>query len=142
MFSAGSTGSWRVARQSLSVLFIDPDVQYAGVIAQGLPASTDVRLVHTAQAAMEAIQARMPDLVVTELNLPDASGVDLIAHLHRTRQTHNILLLVLTTRASVRDKIAAFQAGADDYLIKPSNPQEVGVHAHLLSRFQRVIGRS
>jgi DNA-binding response OmpR family regulator len=110
-------------------------------MAQELPRPIDCRIVPSAQAALIAIQMRMPDLIVTELNLPDANGIDLIGHLHHAPQTRNVLFLVLTARTSVRDKIAAFQAGADDYLVKPSNPQELAVHIQLLSRFQRVIGR-
>jgi DNA-binding response OmpR family regulator len=41
----------------------------------------------------------------------------------------------------VRDKIAAFQAGADDYLVKPLDPHQFVVHAQMVSRFIQVIGR-
>ena len=138
---AGRSNAGSFSRQPLAILFVDPDVERTTRIAQELPRPIDYRIVPSAQAALNAIQTRMPDLIVTELNLPDANGIDLIGHVHHAPQTRNILFLVLTARASVRDKIAAFQAGADDYLVKPSNPQELAVHIHLLSRFQRVIGR-
>lgn len=138
---AGWASPGNSARQPLAILFVDPDLEHITRMAQELPRPIDYRVVPSAQAALNVIQTRMPDLVVTELNLPDANGVNLIEHLHHAPQTRNILFLVLTSRTSVRDKIAAFQAGADDYLVKPSSPQELAVHIQLLSRFQRVIGR-
>jgi DNA-binding response OmpR family regulator len=139
---SGWSNSASLSRQPLAVLFVDPEAERITRLAQELPRPIDYRIVTSAQAALHAIQTRMPDLIVTELLLPDANGIDLIGHVHHAPQTRNILFLVLTARTSVRDKIAAFQAGADDYLIKPSNPQELAVHIHLLSRFQRVIGRT
>jgi DNA-binding response OmpR family regulator len=137
---AGNAGN--SARQPLAILFVDPDLERITRLAQELPRPIDYRIVPSAQVALNAVHTRMPDLIVTELNLPDANGVNLIEHLHFAPNTRNILFLVFTVRTSVRDKIAAFQAGADDYLVKPSNAQELAVHIHLLSRFQRVIGRN
>lgn len=138
---AGAFNQGGGSRQPLAVLFVDPDLERTTRLAQDLPRPLDYRIVPSARAALQAIQTRMADLIVTELNLPDANGADFIKHIHETPQTRNILILALTARTSVRDKIAAFQAGADDYLVKPISAQELAVHMHLLSRFQRVIGR-
>lgn len=79
-------------------------------------------------------------MAVTEIDLPDASGVDLIARIHATPATRRVLLLVMSARGSAGDKIAAFQAGADDYLVKPVDARQLVEHVSLLSRFKQVIG--
>ncbi|HZC76212.1 MAG TPA: response regulator [Ktedonobacterales bacterium] len=125
--------------QPLAVLFVDPDIAAAERLASPLRARWAIAIVPSAQAALAAMQLRLPSVVVTELDLPDQSGVELLAHIHNTPVTHNVLLMVVTGRASVRDKIAAFQAGADDYLVKPVDPQQFEMHLYLVSRFRSVI---
>ena len=125
--------------QPLAVLFVDPNIEAAERLASPLRARWAIAIVPSAQAALAAMQLRLPSVVVTELDLPDQSGVELLAHIHNTSMTHNVLLMVVTGRASVRDKIAAFQAGADDYLVKPVDPQQFETHIYLVSRFRSVI---
>ena len=130
-----------MSRRPLVVLFVDPDFDHAARLAGALTWPTEVGVVGTAHGALAAMQTRIPDLVVLELDLPDVSGLDLIATLHGAPATRNVLLLVVAKRTAVRDKIAAFQAGADDYLVKPARPEEFARHVYRLRRFQQVIGR-
>ena len=133
------TGTMQPARPALSVLFVDPDVEGAERLAGVLRRSNAVAVVASATAAFAAMAARMPSLIVTELDLPDASGLDLLASLRQNSATRNVLLMVVTRRSGVRDKILAFQAGADDYLVKPLSPQQFEMHVQLLSRFRQVL---
>jgi two-component system KDP operon response regulator KdpE len=127
-------------RRRWAVLIVDPDIESARRLAAALSPNI-FATVESGRAAFDAIQLRMPDLIVTELDLPDMPGVDFIARIHSTPATHNVLILVATRRTSVRDKIAAFQAGADDYLVKPLDAQQFVAHAQLVSRIMQVIGR-
>jgi DNA-binding response OmpR family regulator len=122
------------------VLIVDPDIEGGRRLAAAL-APRAAAVVSSAHAAFEAIRSRMPDLIVVELTLPDMSGIDFIARVHAAPATRNVLLLVATQRGSVRDKIAAFQAGADDYLVKPLDAQQFIAHVQLVSRFLQVLGR-
>jgi two-component system KDP operon response regulator KdpE len=76
---------------------------------------------------------RHPDLVVLDLGLPDGDGVDLIRDL---RTWSDVPVLVLSARTVEDDKIAALDAGADDYLVKPFGVGELlaRVRAHLRRR--------
>jgi two-component system KDP operon response regulator KdpE len=65
---------------------------------------------------------RRPDLVVLDLGLPDGDGVDLIRDL---RKWSNVPVIVLSARSGEADKIAALDAGADDYLVKPFGSGEL-----------------
>src|SRR5262249_30697780 len=117
------TGAPQVAPQPMAVLFVDPDMESAHRLSRALPNYSLTAVVPTAQAALQAIQARVPTLIVTELDLPDAKGLDLLRHIHADPTTRKVLLMVVTRRTAITDKIAAFEAGADDYVVKPVEPQ-------------------
>src|SRR5262249_35588149 len=110
-------------------------------LSRALPAHTMTAVVSTAYAALQAMRGRVPTLIVTELELPDANGVELLRRIHADPATRKVLLMVVTRRNSIGDKIAAFEPGADDYLVKPLDPQNFLLHAQLLSRFGQVMGR-
>lgn len=76
---------------------------------------------------------RRPDIVILDLGLPDGDGVDLIRDL---RGWSDIPVIVLSARTTEHDKIAALDAGADDYLVKPFGAGELlaRVRAHLRRR--------
>lgn len=78
---------------------------------------------------------RQPDLVVLDLGLPDGDGIDLIRDL---RTWSEIPIIVLSARTAETDKVAALDAGADDYLIKPFGAAELlaRVRAQLRRRFR------
>jgi DNA-binding response OmpR family regulator len=123
----------------LAVLFIDPDVATAERLAHPLKRRFAVAIVPSAQAARTAMSMRMPDLVVTEIDLPDANGLNIVANLRNSPSTRHVLLMVVTHRSSVMDKIAAFQAGSDDYLVKPIDADKFETHFLLVSRFRKII---
>ncbi|WP_320736869.1 two-component system response regulator KdpE [Enterobacter cloacae] len=70
----------------------------------------------TLQRGLIEAATRKPDLVILDLGLPDGDGIDFI---REVRQWSQMPILVLSARTEESDKIAALDAGADDYLIKP-----------------------
>ena len=82
---------------------------------------------------------RRPDLVVLDLGLPDGDGVDLIREL---RQWSTLPVIVLSARSTEASKIAALDAGADDYLVKPFGSGELSarVRAQLRRHQQKTPG--
>jgi two-component system KDP operon response regulator KdpE len=83
-------------------------------------------------AALAATAAQRPDLILLDLGLPDIDGIEVIKRLREWSQTP---IIVLSVRDREGDKVAALNAGADDYLTKP-----FGV-AELLARMQVVLRR-
>lgn len=128
-----------VPQSPLSVLIVDPDMQAAQSLAVPLQATCIVGLATTAADALQLVQQRIPDIIVTELRLPDRTGLDLIASLRQRPETHHVLLVVVTQQGSVQDKVAAFTAGADDYLVKPVSELQLALHFQLLRRFRQLM---
>jgi two-component system phosphate regulon response regulator OmpR len=90
-------------------------------------------------AAPDAAEARArmrgisPDLLVLDVMMPGESGLDLTRSL-REEQGHDLPVLLLTARGAPEDRIAGFEAGADDYLAKPFEPRELVLRIKALLR--------
>lgn len=123
----------------LSVMMIDPDGDGARLLAGSL-AGAQIMIVGSIAEAIQALNIRLPDLIVTELDLPDDDGVRFVREIHNNLRTRHVLLVVVTRRNAIQDKIAALQAGADDYLVKPVEPQQFAMHIRAVSRFRRTLG--
>lgn len=74
-----------------------------------------------AQAVMDALSYR-PDVMLLDLGLPDMDGIDIIK---KIRSWSNMPIIVVSARSDDRDKVAALDAGADDYLTKPFSVDEL-----------------
>jgi two-component system KDP operon response regulator KdpE len=75
-----------------------------------------VREAATAKEGMRLITSEPPDLVLLDLGLPDGDGLEIIA---QVRQWSSLPIIILSARGEEKSKLAAFDAGADDYLTKP-----------------------
>lgn len=87
----------------------------------------------TGQEAIASVSSLMPDLVILDLALPDIDGVEVTRQL---RQWTQIPIIILSVRGSENDKIAALDAGADDYLIKPFGAGELLARIRVAWRHQ------
>src|SRR5258705_8791747 len=70
----------------------------------------------TGREGLEAAETRQPDLIILDLGLPDMDGLEVI---RRLREWSLVPIIVLSARGQERDKVAALDAGADDYVSKP-----------------------
>jgi two-component system KDP operon response regulator KdpE len=117
-----------------SVLVVEDDSSIAQFVAASLSAS-GLRPVSasTAAQALEEAHAHPPAMVIVDLGLPDLDGVELIGQLRARAATP---ILVLSARIQEAQKIAALDAGADDYLTKPFGVGE------LLARVRAMLRRA
>jgi two-component system, OmpR family, KDP operon response regulator KdpE len=84
-----------------------------------------------ARAALAAVSAVRPDVVILDLGLPDGDGVDVTKQL---RAADHASILVLSVRDQEEDKVAALEAGAEDYLTKPFGIEELHARLRVLLR--------
>jgi two-component system phosphate regulon response regulator PhoB len=98
-------------------------------------AGHQVVIAPTAEAARQEIDAKLPDLVVLDWMLPGQSGLALARQWRADARTRELPLIMLTARGEEADKVAALDAGADDYLTKPFSTNE------LMARIRAVLRR-
>ncbi|WP_431895919.1 response regulator [Micromonospora haikouensis] len=115
------------------ILVVDDEPQILRALRINLRARRyDVEVAETGAAALKAAVSHAPDLVVLDLGLPDIDGIDVIRGL---RGWTAVPIIVLSGRAGSEDKVAALDAGADDYVTKPFGVDE------LLARIRAVTRR-
>jgi PleD family two-component response regulator len=112
------------AKASILIVEDDPDV------ADMLDAYFNVQgyLVRTANAGEEAIQAcraSRPDLVILDIRLPDIDGYEVARRLRTSQRTMHIPIIFLTEKRNRADRLQGLELGADDYISKPFDIQEL-----------------
>lgn len=90
-------------------------------------------------AALACAHAETPSVVVLDIGLPDASGLDIAAGIRQFLP--EVPLLFLSGRNSDADKLKGFQVGADDYVTKPFNPLEVAARVKALLRRSEAVSK-
>ena len=120
------------------VLIIDDEPQIRRFLEIALRAQGHVVAVaETAQAGLEALALQGADVVILDLGLPDRDGLDALRDL---REWSRVPVLVLTVRADEAEKVAALDAGADDYVTKPFGVQELLARLRVLLRARNATG--
>ena len=95
---------------------------------------------HTGEAAIAAATTQQPDIVFLDLGLPDLDGVEVIT---RIRSWSQMPIIVISARSEDGDKVAALDAGADDYLTKPFSVTELLARLRVAQRrITTVAGKS
>lgn len=86
--------------------------------------------------ALEIFPSFLPDLVILDINLPDMLGYDLC---EKMQKINNAFILILTSRNDITDKKKGFKKGADDFLTKPFNIEELAFRIEAILKRKRVI---
>jgi two-component system, OmpR family, response regulator MprA len=115
------------------VLVIEDDAEIADVLRRFLrQEGHDVRTATDGDGALPAAAEFVPDLVILDLGLPGLDGVEVC---RRLRAEGDVPILILTARTELEDRVEGLDSGADDYLVKPFERQE------LLARIRALLRR-
>ncbi|HHO68270.1 MAG TPA: phosphate regulon transcriptional regulatory protein PhoB [Gammaproteobacteria bacterium] len=93
-----------------------------------------------AEAALLALAARLPDLVLLDWMLPGMSGIELARRLRREEVTAQLPVILLTARVDENDRVHGLDVGADDYVTKPFSPRELVARINAVLRRARGAG--
>lgn len=116
------------------ILVVEDEVMVAEVVERYLRrAGHTVRVVHSGQDAIEAVEQFQPDLIVLDVMLPGVDGLEICRRVRARSQTP---IIMLTARGDEVDKLVGLELGADDYVTKPFSPRE------LAARVKAVLRRS
>src|SRR4051794_12810842 len=130
---------------AFTLLVVEDDDATRTFLADNLTADGfDLLVADCARDGLRMIEQKFPDLVLVDVNLPDASGLDLIsrvrtADLAAGRVEAATPMMVLSGRAAELDLLRGFERGADDYVIKPFSYPELRARVQALLR--RTQGR-
>jgi two-component system KDP operon response regulator KdpE len=116
------------------ILVIDDEFQITRVLKRSLGAHRyDVRTASDGESGLDLFRDFHPDLVITDLSMPEMSGIELCREI---RKISSVPIIVLSVRGEEKSKVEALDAGADDYITKPFGMNE------LLARVRAGLRRS
>lgn len=118
------------------ILVVDDKTSISMLLVQFLSNQFEVETKTDGLEALAWLQmGNMPDLIITDLQMPNMDGTELIKRLKESGYFKNIPVIVLSSKDSSADRVHCLKLGAEDYMIKPFNPEE------LLLRIEKVINR-
>jgi two-component system KDP operon response regulator KdpE len=116
------------------ILVVDDEPQITRVLRTTLSScGYDIRVANDGETALEIMKDWSPDMVITDLAMPNMDGLELC---RRVRTRTQIPIIVLSVRGEERTKVKALDAGADDYVTKPFGMEEL--LARVRANFRRV----
>ena len=112
-------------RTTAKIVLADDNADMRDYLRRLLSSAYEVIAVADGQEALEATVQSKPDLVLTDVMMPNLDGFGLLKALRENPQTASIPVIVLSARAGEEARIEGLEAGADDYLIKPFSAREL-----------------
>ncbi|WMJ73204.1 response regulator [Cytophagaceae bacterium ABcell3] len=119
----------------ITVLAIDDINSTLAIIEYTLNKKYNVKTMGTGTEALEWMnEGNLPDLIICDLHMPEMEGVDFIKHIRASGFFKDIPLLVLSSNELSSVRIKCLKAGADDFMVKPFNPEELEARVDNLLR--------
>ena len=118
------------------VLIVEDEQDIAGLIKRTLERSgdTEAHIVGSGDAALKAVAARAPDLIILDLNLPMVGGLEVCRILRSRADIPHIPIIMLTARSGEDDRVTGLEQGADDYVTKPFSLRELTARVRAVLR--------
>ena len=124
----------------MKVLLIDDEPFYNKLLSKPMKdAGHEFEHCKTGKDGLAMVSAKTPDVIILDLLLPDMHGFDILTRLRRDSKFNHIPVIVITAKNELGEKLKAFELGADDYLIKPFQPEELVARMRILARRGRAM---
>lgn len=107
------------------VLLVDDERFTHELVAEALKGQCELMSTEDGAEAIMAIEARKPDLIIMDVEMPGINGLDLCAALRESSATANTPVIFLSGHDEIADRVAGYSAGGDDYVVKPFSMREL-----------------
>ncbi len=126
------------ALRRLNILFVDSDPSVREKMQHALENGFVVHYVASVAEAKASLEMFVPDMLISEVALGQENGLDLCRYVRSTSSLSHLPIMLLTSLTTLQDKVAGFDAGADDYVIKPFDANHLKARIRLLARIKRL----
>jgi DNA-binding response OmpR family regulator len=118
------------------VLIVEDEQDIAGLIKHTLERTgeAEAHIVGSGDAALKAVAASPPDLIILDLNLPVLSGTEVCRILRGRTDSRHVPIIMLTARTTEEDRVGGLDLGADDYVTKPFSLRELSARVRAVLR--------
>ena len=120
----------------LHILLIDDDPDASHRIQRAIGSDFHIVHVHSLINARKYLIEYVPNIVICEAKLGTENGLELCRFIRSNPRLHHLPIMLLTSLTTLQDKIAGFDAGADDYVVKPYDARHLMARIRLLTRMK------
>ncbi len=117
-------------KEDYEVLIVDDSQDFLDFMSEVMSETYRVRVAHDGKEALQMIAQARPDIILSDVMMPEMDGVELCRRIKQNSSTRSIPFVMLTARIATEQKIEGMEVGADDYITKPFN---LDILAHRMS---------
>lgn len=112
---------------SLKILVVEDSSTTRGLITSAVEFIDGLEIFESKNGfeALKLLPHHHFNLIITDINMPDINGLELVSFIKKNQNYKHIPLIIITTEGSERDKEKGLSLGADEYMVKPFNPEEL-----------------
>jgi DNA-binding response OmpR family regulator len=130
------------ALRRLNILLVDSDQNARERMQYALESAFAMRSVASVMEAKASLEIFIPDILISEVVLGQENGLDLCRYVRSSFSLNHLPIMLLTSLTTLQDKVAGFDAGADDYVVKPFDTYHLKARIRLLARIKRIERRT
>ena len=127
------------APERLRILIIEDNSNVALYMGQQLEKDYDISYAANGQIGLERAETIIPDLIITDLMMPEMDGIEVCRRIRANDAIAHIPIIIITAKTTEEDRIRGIEAGADAYLYKPFNAEELRVRIEKLLEQRRSL---
>jgi signal transduction histidine kinase/DNA-binding response OmpR family regulator len=120
-----------------SILIVEDNFDLREMIKGNLKDNYAILEADNGKTGFAIAEEKIPDLIISDIMMPEMDGYELSRLIKTNEKTNHIPVIILTAKASQEDKIGGLETGADDYLIKPFDEQELKVRVRNLIKIRQ-----
>ncbi|VAW59443.1 Signal transduction histidine kinase CheA, partial [hydrothermal vent metagenome] len=111
------------------VLVVDDSLSARKSLAQFVQdMGFEVRTARDGMEAVSLIDAHKPDLILVDMEMPRMNGLELTSHIRASSETHELPVIMITSRSTEKHRKTAFNRGVNHYMVKPFEEDELAMH--------------
>lgn len=120
---------------NIKILVVEDDAYMQVILSEFLSSTYEVEIMSNGMEALAYLQnGNIPDLIISDLNTPQLSGLDLIGQVKASDFFNSVPIIILSGEDSSDKRIKCLDSGADDYVVKPFNPAELEARIRVVLR--------
>jgi len=120
------------------ILVVDDDKYNLYILKEMLSGHHEVLVAEDGASALSIVSKTSPDLIIQDIVLPDMDGFDLCRRLREASRPSMVKIILISAKSDLRDRLRGYEAGADDYLIKPFEKEELLAKVRVFIRLKHV----
>ncbi|MEI6043528.1 MAG: response regulator [Chloroflexota bacterium] len=119
------------------ILVVDDSALVAEAVKAKLEANNyDVQLAYSGEEALDKVSGELPDLMILDVYMPGMDGFEVCRRLRERPETQSLPIVMLSSRGNIKEKLAGFRVGADDYLVKEFDLLDLPYRVKLVFRLR------